>query len=95
MTEKKRTTQAMPNDGLKGAPDGVNSQGERNATGGSDAGAPHPNPHTGKAERERADFADGATSHGGQSVMGYHGPQQFGETEVKPGGSPNAGAKSD
>lgn len=93
MTKKGEPTQAMPTDGRKGAPDGVNSQAERGATGGSDDAAPYPNPHKNKSKEERDDFAHGLLSHGGQSKMGYHGPQQLGDQDVKPGGNHNAGTK--
>lgn len=86
-------TQAMPHDGRKGSPDGVNTQGQWRATGGSDAGAPYPNPHTGKAESEREDFANDLMGHGGQSKMGYHGSGQLGDEAVEPGGNENSGAR--
>lgn len=85
--------QAMPSDGHPGAPDGVNTQGQWGGTGGSDAGAPYPNPNTGKSDSEREGFADGAMSHGGQSKVGYHGSGQLGEREVEPGGNVNSGAR--
>jgi hypothetical protein len=89
----RKPTQAMPADGRKGAPDGVNTQANFDATGGSDAAAPYPNPHTGKSEEERDNLADGFFGHGGQSSMGYHGPQQLGAKDVKPGGNDHAGTK--
>lgn len=84
--------QAMPHDGNPGAPDGVNTQGQWNGTGGSDAGAPYPNPSTGKSDSDREGFADGLMGHGGQSKVGYHGSGQLGEREVEPGGNVNSGA---
>ena len=95
MRDEDKQLQAMPRDGRAGAPDGVNSQADRRATGGGSAGAPYPNPHTGKQEGERGRFGGGALGHGGQSSIGYHGPQQLGEQEIRPGGNPNAGAKRD
>jgi hypothetical protein len=86
-----RDTQAMPVDGLKGAPDGVNTQAERGATGGGDAGAPYPNPHKRKGAKDSG--LTGVFAHGGQSVMGYHGHGQLGDQDVEPGGNSNAGAK--
>ena len=93
----RKPTQAMPPEGdpRKGAPDGVNSQAETGATGGSDQGAPYPNPHRGKSDGERAHFADGPLSHGGQSRNSYHGTGQLGERKTRPGGNPNAGARDD
>ena len=78
----------MPEDNRKGAPDGVNSQAEIGATGGSDAGAPYPNPHTGSGPK---DDMNGLNAHGGQSEIAYHGPGQLGERKVKPGGNRNTG----
>lgn len=86
-------TQAMPRDGRPGAPDGVNTQGQWGGSGGSDAGAPYPNPNTGKSDAERNDVGGGGMSHGGQSKIGYHGSGQLGEREVEPGGNANSGAK--
>lgn len=88
-------TQAMPRDGRPGAPDGVNTQGEWGASDGSDAGAPYPNPHTGKSDSEREDFANTVFGHGGQSTVGYHGSGRLGDREVKPGGNQNSGSKGD
>lgn len=85
--------QAMPNDGRPGAPDGVNTQGEWGASGGSDAAAPYPNPHTGKADSEKDNFASGLMGHGGQSGMEYHGSGQLGERKVKSGGNINSGSQ--
>jgi len=84
-----KETQAMPHDGKKGAPDGVNTQAEYGATGGSDDGAPHPGGHKPNPD------ADGFMGHGGQSTMGYHGSGQLGEKKTKPGGNGNAGSRSD
>ena len=94
-SDRTKATQAMPKDGHRGEADGVNSQAERSATGGSDSGAPYPNPHTGKSVEEGENFGGGFTEHGGQSDMSYHGTGQLGEKKVRPGGNPNAGAKDD
>ena len=91
MAEDKKLTQGMPQDELKGAPDGVNSQGKRRARGGSNSGAPNPR----QSAKKGAKFAEGLMGHGGQSVMGYHGPQQLGDQEVRSDGNPNAGSKTD
>lgn len=90
MSEDRKTMQAMPKDGHKGAPDGVNTQA---SSGASDSAGPYPNPHTGKTEDERDGFADGFFGHGGQSGMEYHGSKQLGSKDVKPGGNQNAGTK--
>lgn len=90
MAKTPTTTQAMPHDGRKGAPDGVNDQGEEVARKAD------------KARRKRAaagkqgdeGVGGGFLDHGGQSGMGYHGTGQLGEKDVKPGGNHNAGAKS-
>lgn len=92
--DENKPLQAMPRDGKRGAPDGVNSQGEPGATGGGDEAAPYPNPHSGEPAKKHSNFGDSFMSHGGQSSMGYHGSSQLGEKEVKPGSNRNAGAKS-
>jgi hypothetical protein len=94
MAQDKHESQAMPHDGLKGAPDGVNTQGTVGSPDGSMAGAPYPNPHTGKQRKGKSTFG-GFMGHGGQSTMGYHGTGQLGEKETKPGGNRNAGAQTD
>ncbi len=91
MTKSKRPTPGMPHDGLKGAPDGVNTQGEEAASGADKSHARE----AGSPTRDKDEFGNGRTGHGGQSVMGYHGPQQLGDEEIKPGGNPNSGAQSD
>lgn len=88
-------TQAMPQDGKRGAPDGVNTQAQFNATGGSDAGAPYPNPHTGKSDAEREDIGNTVMGHGGQSTIGYHGSGRLGDRKLKPEGNPNSGSSGD
>jgi hypothetical protein len=94
--DSKKPTQAIPEDGKSGgAPDGVNSQARRGATGGSGDAAPYPNPHSGKSEDEREHVADGPLSHGGQSSIGYHGSGRLGDKRTKPKGNPNAGAGED
>lgn len=93
--DKKVETQAMPEDDLKGMPDGVNTQAKYGATGGSDTGAPYPNPHTGKAESEKGNFGGSHGRHGGQSERAYYGSGQLGSKEVERGGNQNAGAKGD
>lgn len=91
MTDK-HPTQAIPADGLKGAPDGTNGPGAAGRGGmGESGGGPYPNPHTGKGKEARE---GGFGKHGGQTVNGYHGPQQLGDREVDPEGNPNAGGKS-
>lgn len=94
--DSKKPTQAVPEASEdSGAPDGVNSQARRGATGGSDDAAPYPNPHSGKDDEEREHVADGPLSHGGQSTMAYHGSGRLGERKTKPEGNPNAGAGED
>ena len=90
----KHPTQAIPDDGKKGAFDGTNRAGEAvgRGEGGESGGGSYPNPHTGQSE-EAAD--EGFGSHGGQSVMGYHGDGQLGDKKVDKGGNPNAGARTD
>jgi hypothetical protein len=89
MAEQRTPTQGMPKDGRKGADDGVNTQGEEIAEGADKA----------RARRRRNSNKDqgvggGFMEHGGQSGMGYHGPQQLGDDAVKRGGNRNAGAKT-
>lgn len=94
--DSKKPTQAVPDaDEDSGAPDGVNSQARRGATGGSDDAAPYPNPHSEKPDDEREDVADGWLSHGGQSSIGYHGSGRLGRRKTSPEGNPNAGTGED
>jgi hemerythrin superfamily protein len=87
-------TQAVPvHDAHKGDDDGVNSQAKTGATGGASAGAPYPNPHSGKADSERKDFADTAMSHGGQSNAAYHGSGQLGSRKTRSRGNTNSGSR--
>ena len=83
--------QAMPSDGRKGTPDGVNSQAEGVTSDGSMEGARYPNPHSDGDDRESGGFGTGFMSHGGQSDMAYHGSGQLGDEEVEPGGNVNSG----
>jgi hypothetical protein len=88
----KTPTQAIPADGLKGAPDGTNTPDASGRGGmGESGGGAYPNPHTGKSDEEAK---EGFGKHGGQSVMGYHGTGQLGDKEVEPGGNKNAGGKT-
>ena len=90
---KKHQTQAIPEDGRKGAPDGTNQPGRTGRSGGGESGGgPYPNPHTGK---DSSEAEEGLDPHGGQTVLGYHGPQELGDQKVKPDGNPNAGSRSD
>jgi hypothetical protein len=93
MMAEKQPTQAMPDPKLRGAPDGVNTQGN---VGSEEqiAGGAYPNPHTGKEERGEKSGMTGFLGHGGQSEMGYHGTGQLGGEDVVPGGNKNAGAKT-
>jgi hypothetical protein len=84
---EKSPVQAMGGEAPKGAPDGTNQPGPGP---GPSEGGPYPNPHTGKerpADKERSPWR------GGQSVQGYHGPQQLGEQEITPGGNQNEGSR--
>lgn len=93
---KRKPTQALPKESpRKGAPDGVNSQAAEDATGGSDAGAPYPNPHTGKTDDERNKTGGGFLDHGGQSLIGYHGTGRLGHRKTKPEGNPNSASGQD
>jgi hypothetical protein len=93
MPSEKSPTQAMPKDGRKGAPDGVNTQGQ-SGTEAQIAGGAYPNPHTGKELRGEKSGWGGFLGHGGQSEIGYHGAGQLGDQDVRPAGNKNAGAKS-
>lgn len=85
-----RRLQGMPEGGQKGAPDGVNTQGEEDSPGANKSRARRQGP----LSKDKGSFGGGAAGHGGSSVIGYHGPQQLGDQDVKPGGNQNAGAKS-
>ncbi len=82
MSEDRKPTQAMPEDGRKGAPDGVNTQGKQRASGAS-----------GGQDEKGEPSMKGPLGHGGQSVQGYHGSGQLGSRDVRPGGNHNSGAK--
>lgn len=92
MSRNEKKTQAMPHDGLKGAPDGVNSQAD-NAMGANRASVPRPDPRKRNLVDGKRRFTEKVMGHGGQSEMAYYGPQQLGDDEVEPGGNPNAGTK--
>lgn len=88
--------QSMPNDGKKGAPDGVNSQAEGVTSDGSSQGNAYPNPHTDgdKGDRKKkGGFARGFMGHGGQSDIRYHGSGQLGDQDAKPGGNRDSGTR--
>lgn len=88
-----KPTQAVPrNSACKGAPDGVNNQARDGATGGSDAAAPYPNPHTGKSKDEQANVGGGFLDHGGQSQPGYHGAGRLGKRKTARAGNANGGS---
>ncbi len=87
----KQPTQAMPCDGRKGAPDGVNASGAFSEISPANGG-PYPNPYSGKRSGKRN---TGLFHHGGQTVMGYHGTGQLGKRKTRPGGNPNAGTQTD
>jgi hypothetical protein len=84
MARKPTTTQAMPHDGRKGAPDGVNNQGEVDKLRLKREGVKNGGKHG---------VGGGFMDHGGQSMMGYHGARQLAEDEVEPDGNNNDGAK--
>lgn len=92
MTEDKKSTPGMPDDGLTGAPDGVNTQGDEVAEGARKSRILREG--RAKSPDDHENFGPGWFEHGGQSAMGYHGPQQLGDEEVRPGGNPNSGSKT-
>jgi hypothetical protein len=60
--------------------DGVEASHPR-AAGGESGGGAYPNPHTGKADKDKDD--PGAfLGTGGQSGVDYHGPGQLGDEDV-------------
>lgn len=85
MTSERKPTQAMADDGLKGAADGTNRPAR---SGGDSGGGRYPNPHTGKGPKK-------GSFQGGQTVRGYHGPEQLGGEEIGSEDNPNAAARSD
>jgi hypothetical protein len=68
-------TQAMPSDGLKGAPDGTNQPGSSRGSGGDSNGGPYSNPHTGKADKDK-------NFKGGQSGLDENGAQTGPDTST-------------
>lgn len=85
--KNKEPTQPEVDHSRKGRSDGTN----RPEGNGQSAGGAYPDR---SAEDGRKEPEHGLDRHGGQSVIGYHGPQQLGEEEIEPGGNPNAGSKS-
>jgi hypothetical protein len=75
----------MADDGLNGATDGTNRPGR---SGGDSGGGACLNPQTGKNPKKGG-------FQGGQTVRGYHGPQQLGDEEIGGEDNPNAAARSD
>jgi hypothetical protein len=78
------TKQPMQADGggeAKGAADGVSEQPGAETKGGESQGGAYPNPHNGK---EGEGSFGGFMGHGGQSEIGYEGPD-----------NPNATTKPD
>jgi hypothetical protein len=64
-------------DGVE-APHGRKSDGPG---GGESGGGGYPNPHTGKADKDKDDPGSFLGT-GGQSGMDYHGPGQLGEDDL-------------
>ncbi|QPQ55460.1 hypothetical protein IC614_02290 [Allosphingosinicella flava] len=62
--------------------------GTRDQTGGESQGGAYPNPHSGKADKDK-DF------HGGQSGQAYHGHGQLGQKDVPDAENLNAPSKDD
>ena len=89
--DDKKPTQAMPHDGLQGAPDGTNApaklaNGER---AGSDAGGGGAYPRPYASKQAKPGFR------GGQTNAAYHGTGQLGEHAVGDQPNPNAVAQDD
>lgn len=91
--DRRKTHQAMPRDGRKGAPDGVNTQGEIGPGAAIEEKKAQLAPGERKAAEDEAAY-EGFLGHGGSSVMGYHGTGQLGDRKTRPGGNANAGARS-
>jgi hypothetical protein len=86
----KQPQQAMPNDGRKGAPDGVSTAPSGKDAAGESGGGAYPNPQTGK-EPEGGGFM----GHGGQTKVAYHGTGQGGTDVDADVGNANAVTKQD
>jgi hypothetical protein len=89
--DDKKPTQAMPHDGLEGAPDGTNepprmSDGE---PAGSDAGGGGPYPRPNASKKKKPGFR------GGQTNAAYHGSGQLGDQPVGDGENSNSVARDD
>jgi hypothetical protein len=87
----KQPMQAMPDDGLKGAPDGTNTRRSRHPSGESNGGS-YANPQTGK---EPTGGGGGFMGHGGQTHFAYHGTGQGGTDDDPEVGNVNAVTKED
>ncbi len=68
----------------KGEGDG---SGTKLKYGAESSGGAYPNPHEGQKKKTKSKWQ------GGQSIQGYHGPQQLRPDELEPGGNPNAGSQ--
>lgn len=90
MADKQHETQAMPDEQDKEHPKHLDWKLGGRGDGGDSNGGPYPNPYSGK---EDEGVGEGFGEHGGQSVIGYHGPEQLGSEVVEPGGNPNAGTR--
>lgn len=74
-------------DGMKGAPDGVNTDPSGRSEQGESGGGSYPNGRDGNDDR-----SGGFPKHGGQSNIGYHGGGQAGQDGSA---NPNAAAQGD
>lgn len=89
--DDKKPTQAMPDDGLEGAPDGTNRPPtmDDGTPAGSDAGGGGPYPRPDARQRKKPGFR------GGQTLAAYHGKGRLGEEAVGGTTNPNAVAEDD
>lgn len=66
-------------DGMKGAPDGVNTDPSGRSKQGESGGGSYPNGRDGNDDR-----SGGFPKHGGQSNIGYHGAGKPGRMAARP-----------
>lgn len=89
---QKQPMQANGQDSDRRHSDGVGDTDTHGKKGGGESsGGNYPNPHRGKEPQAKPESFLG---HGGQTEIGYHGPEQLGDQNVGEDDNPNSATKS-